>query len=335
MGRVLLAGATVWAGPACVPSRAWMLVEDGRVAALAEQEPLPPADRVVDLPGCHLLPGFVDVHLHLSQAAWIPRGGDGWGWRGLAEALRAVRTAGNASPQAPWLLFWNVARWSWPEGRLPTSGELDEAAPGRRVLVSSSDLHRGSVSSAGLEAIGPAEGDLAKVFGEDIARDRRGRPTGELWEAAFGVALQRALADTAAHVQDAGTAAVYAAEAGRYLAHGITHAHDPYLAPDCHVQMAALRAQPDPGRARAYPRRLAHPRTGRRGLGRGDRCAHRTKRTTQPRKNSRTSVTRSPATVRRTSPSAGFTGLSLPGDAARQGRRGAAVDRCAAAAITQ
>jgi predicted amidohydrolase YtcJ len=125
---------------------------------------------------------------------------------------------------------------------LPTSGELDEAAPGRRVLVSSSDLHRGSVSSAGLEAIGPAEGDLAKVFGADIARDRRGRPTGELWEAAFGVALQRALTDTAAHVQDAGTAAVYAGEAGRYLAHGITHAHDPYLAPDCHVPMAALRA---------------------------------------------------------------------------------------------
>ena len=116
MGRVLLAGATVWAGSACVPSRAWMLVEDGRVAALAGQEPLPPADRVVDLPGCHLLPGFVDVHLHLSQAAWIPRGGDGWGWRGLPEALRAVRAAGNASPQAPWLLFWNVARWSWPEG---------------------------------------------------------------------------------------------------------------------------------------------------------------------------------------------------------------------------
>jgi predicted amidohydrolase YtcJ len=242
MGRVLLAGATVWAGPACVPARAWMLVEDGRVAALGDQEPLPPADRVVDLPGCHLLPGFVDVHLHLSQAAWIPRGGDGWGWRSLAEALRAVRAAGNASPQAPWLLFWNVARWSWPEGRLPTSGELDDAAPGRRVLVSSSDLHRGSVSSAGLEAIGPAEGDLARVFGEDIARDRRGRPTGELWEAAYGVALQRALADTAAHFQDAGTAAVYAAEAGRYLAHGITHAHDPYLAPDCHPQVDALRA---------------------------------------------------------------------------------------------
>jgi predicted amidohydrolase YtcJ len=111
VSRVLLAGATVWTGSACVPRRAGMVVQDGRVAAVGEQEPLPPVDRVVDLPGCHLLPGFVDVHLHLSQAAWIPRGGDGWGWRGLPEALRAVRAAGNASPQAPWLLFWNVARW--------------------------------------------------------------------------------------------------------------------------------------------------------------------------------------------------------------------------------
>jgi predicted amidohydrolase YtcJ len=150
--------------------------------------------------------------------------------------------SGNASPQAPWLLFWNVARWSWPEGRLPTSGELDEAAPGRK---GSGQLRRpasrlGLLGRAGGDRAGG--GDLAKVFGEDIARDRRGRPTGELWEAAFGVALQRALTDTAAHVQDAGTAAVYAAEAGRYLAHGITHAHDPYLAPDCHAQMAALRA---------------------------------------------------------------------------------------------
>ncbi|MGD0560422.1 MAG: hypothetical protein ABSA93_36320 [Streptosporangiaceae bacterium] len=50
MGRVLLTEATVWAGPGCVPARAWMLVEDGRVAALGGQEPLPPADRVVDLP---------------------------------------------------------------------------------------------------------------------------------------------------------------------------------------------------------------------------------------------------------------------------------------------
>ena len=72
------------------------------------------------------------------------------------------------------------------------------------------------------------------------------------------------------------------------------------------------------GRSRAHPRRPAHPRTGRRGLGRGDRCAHRTKRRTQPRKNSRTSVTRSPATVRHTSRLCRVYRSVFPGDAARQ-----------------
>ena len=154
MTRLLFTGATVWAGATCTPRPAWLLVEDDRVAALGEHEQPPPADDVLDLVGCHVLPGFVDVHLHLSQAAWFPRGGDALGWRGLADALRAVRVAAGAEPDAPWLLFWCAARFAWPEGRLPTAAELDQAAPGRRVLISTLDMHRGAVSSAGLAALG-------------------------------------------------------------------------------------------------------------------------------------------------------------------------------------
>ena len=88
MGRVLLAGATVWAGPACVPSRAWMLVEDGRVAALAEQKPLPPVDRVVDrravtccrgssmcICTCRRPPGFLAAAMGGAGAGWRKRCG--------------------------------------------------------------------------------------------------------------------------------------------------------------------------------------------------------------------------------------------------------------------
>src|SRR6266536_6025315 len=107
MARRLLTGATVWAGATCTPRPAWLLVEDDHVAALGasdgDQEP-PPADQVLDVTGCHILPGFVDVHLHLSQAAWFPLGGDASAWRGLADALHAVRVAATAarSPLRPW-----------------------------------------------------------------------------------------------------------------------------------------------------------------------------------------------------------------------------------------
>jgi len=248
MTRRLLTGATVWAGASCAPQPAWLLIEDDHVAALGQPaQPPPAADQVLDLAGCHVLPGLVDVHLHLSQAAWFPPGEDGWGWGSLAEALHAVRAAATAAPepQAPWLLVWRVARWRWPEGRLPTARELDEAAPGRRVLVSTIDMHRGAISSAGLATFGLAldgRGRGRAAVGGDVTCDRRGRPTGELWEAAYALALQRALADTLTHAGEAGAHAALEAEATRCLAAGITHAHDPYVAPDWHPRMVALRA---------------------------------------------------------------------------------------------
>src|SRR6266496_2362313 len=248
MTRRLLTGATVWAGASCAPQPAWLLIEDDHVAALGQPaQPPPAADQVLDLAGCHVLPGLVDVHLHLSQAAWFPPGEDGWGWGSLAEALHAVRAAATAAPepQAPWLLVWRVARWRWPEGRLPTARELDEAAPGRRVLVSTIDMHRGAISSAGLATLGLAldgRGRGRAAVGGDVTCDRRGRPTGELWEAAYALALQRALADTLTHAGEAGAHAALEAEATRCLAAGITHAHDPYVAPDWHPRMVALRA---------------------------------------------------------------------------------------------
>lgn len=54
--------------------------------------------------------------------------------------------------------------------------------------------------------------------------------------------LQRALADTQAHAGERGAEAVLAGEAARCLAHGITHAHDPYVSPAHHERMAAVRA---------------------------------------------------------------------------------------------
>jgi cytosine/adenosine deaminase-related metal-dependent hydrolase len=91
MSRSLFLGATIWGGAACAPARGWLLVEGDRIAGVGgESEPAPPADRVLQLPGCHVLPGFVDVHLHLSQAAWFGRGGDGSRWRTVGEALNAV-----------------------------------------------------------------------------------------------------------------------------------------------------------------------------------------------------------------------------------------------------
>ncbi|PZS28926.1 MAG: hypothetical protein DLM59_13755 [Pseudonocardiales bacterium] len=240
--RRLLTGATIWAGAGCVPRPGWLLVDGDRISEVGDAgDSVPEADEVVEASGRHILPGFVDVHSHLTVAAWMPRGGDGAAWRGLGDAVDGVRRVASAAPDAPWLVFWNVSMHAWPEGRLPTAEELDAAAPGRRVLICGIDLHRGVISRAAFEDLGLAATRPGQLAG-DLGRDLRGRPTGELWEAAFGSALCRAVADMCAHLDDAGVEEALHAEAGRHLAYGITHAHDPYVSPSMHERLLRLRS---------------------------------------------------------------------------------------------
>ncbi|WP_157252177.1 amidohydrolase family protein [Nonomuraea typhae] len=246
MGRIVFTGVTVWAGRDCVPSEGWLLADGARI--LGSGSGAPPVAEAIPLPGHHVLPGFVDTHTHLTVAAWQPSGGDAASWRGIPDALHAVRLAARAAPEAPWLLFWNASLHAWPEGRLPTAAEIDAAAPGRNVLISGIDLHRGACSSPALR--------LAAGRPADLSRDRRGRPTGEVWEAAYGVVLRHALAACADAAGSSGQEPLLA-EARRHLALGITHAHDPYVPPSRHAAMRALAA--------ATPLRLswaAGPETG-------------------------------------------------------------------------
>jgi hypothetical protein len=235
VARRLITGATIWAGVDCVPRRGWLLIEGELIAKVGgADEPVPAADETVDAAGRHVLPGFVDTHTHVSLAAWMSYGGDGAGCARLGDALDEVRRAAAAAPDAPWLLLWNVSPHDWPEGRLPTADELDAAAPGRRVLVSGADLHRGAVARAALD-------EVSSQRPGDVSTDLRGRPTGELWEAAFGAMLRHALAATQAYRGEAGVGEVLRAELWRHLSYGITHAHDPYVPPSAHGRLLELQ----------------------------------------------------------------------------------------------
>lgn len=245
MASTLLVGATVWAGADCRPHPGWLLVSDERIAAAGmADEPLPEAGSVLDLPDRHVLPGFVDAHEHPSLTAWVPHGTDGIGWPDLPAALAAIRAAAAVDAGAPWLVFWNALPHTWPQRRLPTAAELDRAAPGRRVLVSVRDLHRVAVSSAALADLGL---DAAAGWRRsDVVRDRRGRPTGELWEHACGAAVASALAQTERHLGSQRVEAALRAELDRRLGYGYTHVHDAYVPPHQHERMVRLAAAAAP-----------------------------------------------------------------------------------------
>jgi len=234
-----MTGATIWAGPTCTPQPGWLLVTGDSVTATGTQDtPAPPAATMIDLAGCHILPGFVDTHLHTTVVGWQTLGVDGSAWTDLGAALAAIGAAAAADPHAPWLLCWNARPFRWPQRRLPTAAELDAVAPGRQILVSGVDVHRGAVSTQAMRTLGLT---TLRAQAGDVTRDRRGRPTGEIWEQAYGEALARALADAPGDPAQLTRRAL-----DRCLSLGITHAHEAYVAPQHHERMLRLAAAPAP-----------------------------------------------------------------------------------------
>lgn len=105
------------------------------------------ADRVVDLAGMLVTPGFVDAHTHLALTGRglvtldLSRTGS------LAEALLQIETY--AVSHSVGVLFahgWDETEW--PEARTPTIAEIDAAVGDRPAYVSRIDGHSAVISSA-------------------------------------------------------------------------------------------------------------------------------------------------------------------------------------------
>ena len=66
MTRILVCGGLVL-DPGCDRSlRADVLIEDGRISAVAANLAVDGADRI-DAAGCWVVPGFIDLHSHLRE----------------------------------------------------------------------------------------------------------------------------------------------------------------------------------------------------------------------------------------------------------------------------
>ncbi len=136
--------------------------------------------QIVDLKGHTVIPGLNDSHLHLI------RGGLNYNlelrWEGvpsLADALRMLKDQADRTPSPQWVRV--VGGWSefqFAERRMPTTEELNEAAPDTPVFV----LHlydRALLNRTALKAVGYTK-ETPDPAGGEIVRDSHGNPTGML-----------------------------------------------------------------------------------------------------------------------------------------------------------
>ncbi|WP_125775939.1 amidohydrolase [Antribacter gilvus] len=166
-----------------------ILVDDGVVAWLGSDDTAAGlaarADRVIDLDGALVAPGFVDAHVHTLETGLSSQAVDlsaSAGVRSLADALAALhlgarKLAAEDPSGEEVLLAFGWDELSWPEGRAFSRSELDAACGGRAVYAARVDVHSAVISTALAERAGldhlPGLAEDGTVTGEahHVARD--------------------------------------------------------------------------------------------------------------------------------------------------------------------
>jgi hypothetical protein len=189
----------------------WVLVDGRHVQRVGSGDP-PDADRVVELPGATILPGFIDTHVHLTPTGLALANRDVEA-AATARQLLDVARARAAEGEGPVLLQgFDETRWDAPAH--PTLAELDDVTD-RPLVIRRVDGHVALANSAALDAAG-----LADEVG--LERDGDGMPTGRVTQGA----VQRLGRWTAQALDDRSVQELQLRAAALGSARGVTAAHE-------------------------------------------------------------------------------------------------------------
>lgn len=184
--------ARIWTGDPAKPTARVALIRDGVFVFIGDETPADfEADRTIDAHGQRVLPGLIDTHVHLSGAAEGLAILDLRGAESREALLDRVRTRAGELERDEWLIGRGWSAESWPDQRPPTAEEVDEAAGGRRALLTRMDGHsliasRSALEYAGIDVDGPEN-----PAGGKIQRDGARVPTGAIFEQAMSILYQR------------------------------------------------------------------------------------------------------------------------------------------------
>ncbi|MEU9461436.1 amidohydrolase [Streptomyces sp. NPDC088394] len=179
--HLVLRNARIHTVDPAFPEAQAMAVVDGRIAWLGSDEDAlgwtGPDTQVIDAEGKLVLPGFVDAHNHVrlgSDDACVQLSGA----TTLDEVHARIRAWHTANPDAEWIEAEAFDYSAVPDGRMPTSADLDPATGDVPAFVLSYDVHTAWVNTAGLRALGIDRDHTHLPFGVAVTDPVTGEPTG-------------------------------------------------------------------------------------------------------------------------------------------------------------
>ncbi len=232
-------------------------VTGGRVSAVGPAaELMAMRDRgtdVIDLGGRFGCPAFIDPHNHFGMTTLAPVEVDCRTppLANIVQIIERIRQAATALPAGAWLRGHGYDEDALRERRHPTRAELDEAAPAHPVMLVHWSVHRCVLNSAALAALGIGA-ETPDPPGGWIVRAHDGTPAGPMYETATNLAQSRSIAAYADQFASR-AAELFAANARRYLAAGVTAVGDAYVSPPLRrMYVGAIRATRLPLDVTAY-----------------------------------------------------------------------------------
>jgi predicted amidohydrolase YtcJ len=188
-GLVLLNGRVFTARPGEPPFDGGLAIVGERIVAVggnhAALAAAPPEARQLDLAGRSILPGFVDAHHHLAFTGAELAAIDVRypGVASIADLVARIAEAAEHTPDGTWIRAVGMNPEMFPDDRLPTRWDLDEATRVHPVLVQHMSGHHALANSLGLESRG-LDDTAPDPQGGHLVRDERGRLTGYFLDAA-------------------------------------------------------------------------------------------------------------------------------------------------------
>jgi predicted amidohydrolase YtcJ len=187
-GRVFTArtGEPAFAGGVAIVGD--RIVAVGGEAALRAMAP--PDAQTLDVDGRLILPGFIDPHDHLAFTGAELAAIDVRypGVASIADLVGRIAEAAERTPDGTWIRAVGMNPEQFPDGRLPTRWDLDEATRVHPVLVQHMSGHHALANTMALERRGVTD-DAGDPEGGRLVRDDRGRLSGYCLDAAQGLVV--------------------------------------------------------------------------------------------------------------------------------------------------
>jgi hypothetical protein len=188
---LILFNAKIWTADPERPQAEWLASRDGIILALGDGEAwrdhATDGTRFVDGQGRRVLPGLIDCHVHLANAANDMRALDLRQAQSREDLLDMLRRHAATLAEGAWLVGTRWSSESWPDQRPPNADEIDEATDGRPAVLIRMDGHSLIASRSALEAAGITRDGPSDPAGGTIGRDESGVPTGAIYEQAMGL----------------------------------------------------------------------------------------------------------------------------------------------------